>query len=685
MLPAVTPRDPEGRSSSLETRATTCNRDCPDACRVLADVEDGRVVRLRGDPAHPITQGFLCHRTSRFLATQYAPERLTRPLLRRDGRLEPVGWDEVLDHLAARMTAIRAESGPAAIFHYRSGGTLGLLGSVVDLFFQAFGPVTTKRGDICGGAGDAAQLLDFGASDANDLLDLEHARRVILWGKNVHTSSPHTLPPLRRARAGGAELILVDPVAHRGARLADRHVQLRPGGDLALALGIAHRLEARGAVHPEARRWAHGVDAFLGLARSRSAADWGRLADVDPDALEALCDAFVDGPTTVLVGWGMQRRVNGASIVRALDALGVLSGNVGVPGAGVSYYWKRRGAFDTGFLDVAPPRTISEPRFGAELLATDASETPVRMVWITAGNPVAMLPDSDAVARALESRELVVVVDSQLTDTAERAHVVLPTTTLLEADDVLGAYGHHWIGVAEPVVPPPPEVRSDLQIVQGLAARLGLSEVVAGDASVWKARLISPAARTAGVGLEALRAGGLRNPLAAPVAFEGRVFAHPDGRARLMEALPPAAAAHLDALAEQVGVDAPRAEAPADASAADARATVLEPGLYLMSLSTPRSQSAQWVEVPEGPLEATVHPEAAAGLADGALARLVSPLAALTVRLRHDASQRRDLVLVPKGGHLREGHAANQLTTARLTDAGEGGALYDQKVRLEPA
>jgi predicted molibdopterin-dependent oxidoreductase YjgC len=104
-----------------------------------------------------------------------------------------------------------------------------------------------------------------------------------------------------------------------------------------------------------------------------------------------------------------------------------------------------------------------------------------------------------------------------------------------------------------------------------------------------------------------------------------------------------------------------------------------------MSLSTPRSQSAQWVEVPEGPLEATVHPEAAAGLADGALARLVSPLAALTVRLRHDASQRRDLVLVPKGGHLREGHAANQLTTARLTDAGEGGALYDQKVRLEPA
>jgi anaerobic selenocysteine-containing dehydrogenase len=113
----------------LERRRTTCNRDCPDACGIVAtvDVERGVVTRLDGDRAHPVTRGFLCYRTSHFLDLQYGKDRLTTPLLRKGGALTPVGWDEALDFAAQRLVAIRAESGPAAIFHYRSGGSLGLL------------------------------------------------------------------------------------------------------------------------------------------------------------------------------------------------------------------------------------------------------------------------------------------------------------------------------------------------------------------------------------------------------------------------------------------------------------------------------------------------------------------------------------------------------------------------------
>src|SRR5262245_30085145 len=121
-----------------ELRKTTCTRDCPDACGIVATVEDGRVMRLDGDREHPITRGFLCWRTSHFLPLQYGPQRLTTPLLRKNGVLEPVGWDEALDVAAARLAAIRAESGPAAIFHYRSGGSLGLLLTLVDYFFERF-------------------------------------------------------------------------------------------------------------------------------------------------------------------------------------------------------------------------------------------------------------------------------------------------------------------------------------------------------------------------------------------------------------------------------------------------------------------------------------------------------------------------------------------------------------------
>src|SRR5437868_6169 len=109
-------------------KRTICNRDCPDACGIVATVENERVVKLAGDPDHPVTRGFLCWRTNHFLNLQYGPERLTTPLLRGpDGVQRPVSWDAALDFVAQRLLQIRAEAGPAAILHYRSGGSLGML------------------------------------------------------------------------------------------------------------------------------------------------------------------------------------------------------------------------------------------------------------------------------------------------------------------------------------------------------------------------------------------------------------------------------------------------------------------------------------------------------------------------------------------------------------------------------
>ena len=254
-------------------------------------------------------------------------------------------------------------------------------------------------------------------------------------------------------------------------------------------------------------------------------------------AADDLAHRLHGGPTTIVVGWGMGRRGNGAGIVRVLDALGAITGNIGVPGAGVSYEVNRRRAFDLSFLRNNAPRFISEPMIGEQILA--ASDPPIRAVWVTAANPITMLPDSATIARALETRELVVVVDSFLTDTAERAHVVLPTTTLLEDDDILGSYGHHYIGVSRPVVPPPANVRTDLEIMQALAARVGLGDVIAGDARVWKRRVLGNVDKH-GITLEQLEQHGvMKHPLVPGPVFAGRRFATPSGRANLMTAEPP--------------------------------------------------------------------------------------------------------------------------------------------------
>lgn len=645
---------------AVGTHRTVCNRDCPDACGLIAHVEDGELVRLAGDPDHPVTKGFLCYRTSHFPEVQNAPDRLTTPLLRKGGVLTPISWDEALDFCASQLLAIRAESGPAAILHYRSGGTLGLLKSVVDYFFELLGPVTVKRGDICSGAGDAAQETDFGEEESHDLFDLYHARHILLWGKNPKVSNVHLIPVVNEARRRGAKTILIDPIRHASANLADRYVSPRPGGDFALAMAVASRLFSNGAIDPDAPRYCEGFDEHRALVASRSAESWAREADVLMEDVDAIAGALADRPCAIQVGWGMGRRTNGSAIVRALDALSGISGNIGIAGGGVSFYFKRRGAFDTSFLKKAWPRTLSEPLLGREIL--EAKGPPVRAVWITAGNPVAMLPESATVARALETRELVVVVDSFLTDTARRATVVLPTTTLVEDDDLLGAYGHHWLSASTPALAPPAGVFSDLEIVQRLALALdaktrangdGLAPKLAGSARDWKRRLLTRIA-TKGVTLERLEREAVRNPLVGNVLFADRRFPTDTGRMKLVHTPPP--------------------EPPA------------EPGfpLWLFSNSTEKSQASRWAGTPPAVTTATCHPDAAAGFAAGDLVEIESAVGRLTAVLKFDATQRRDVLIVPKGGHFDAGTCANVLIPARLTDAGEGAAYLDCKVRIVP-
>src|SRR5882724_8705548 len=249
----------------IETKKTLCNRDCPDACSIVATVEDGRITKIRGDKEHPITRGFLCYRTSLFLSTQYSRERLRTPLLRTNGDFRPISWNEALDLAAERLTTIRRESGPAAIFHYRSGGSLGLLKHLSDYFFEQFGPVTTKRGDICSGAGDAAQEADFGEEDSHDVFDLLNSRNILLWGKNVFTSSPHLVPILREARAKGARLVQIDPIHHKTSILCEHYIQPRPGSDFALVMAIAQILFEQGWIDPGAPSYCDHVDEFHAL------------------------------------------------------------------------------------------------------------------------------------------------------------------------------------------------------------------------------------------------------------------------------------------------------------------------------------------------------------------------------------------------------------------------------------
>lgn len=639
---------------------TTCNRDCPDACGIRATVEDGKVTQLVGRQDHPVTKGFLCFRTSRFPELASSPARLTQPLLRKDGALQPASWEEALGFIASKLLQIRAESGPAAIFHYRSGGSLGILKHLTDLFFDQFGPCTGKVGDICSGAGEAAQLHDLGTSDSNDLFDLLHSRHIVLWGKNPAVSNVHLVPVLKQAQERGAKVVLIDPVHHKSAALADVRLAPAPGRDLELALGVARCLFDGGHVVADAASFADGLAGFRDLALARPVAEWAALADVPEADLRALAARFADGPTAILVGWGMQRRQRGGAIVRALDALCALSGNLFREGGGVSFYFRRRKAFRPFGPTVTPPRVVREPLLGHDLLA--AQDPPIRCLWVTAGNPVAMLPDAATVARAIEATEFVVVADCLLTDTAKRAHVVLPVPTLLEDSDLLGAYGHHWIAESRPVVPMPPEVRHEVAIFQELAKRVGLASYPQDSLDSLKRHALGAVAGQ-GASLDSLRKhGAVRSPVADRLLFPpGRVFTN-NGRVQLLDHAPPPP--DLPAPAARPGSSAP---------------------LWLFSNSTEKSQASQWAGRGLGDrLWVVAHPAAVPGMADGARVRLESVVGSLAAELRLDPNQRPDVAIVPKGGHFDRGQSANALIPATATDLGLGAAYLDCLVRITP-
>lgn len=631
---------------------TTCNRDCPDACGIIAEVEGDRIVALRGDPDHPVTQGFLCYRTSRFLTRQYHPSRLTKPLLRRGDRQVEIPLAEALDIAAEKLMTIKNESGAGAIFHYRSGGSLGMLKMAADHFFAAFGPTAVKIGDICSGGGDAAQELDFGAEDSNDLFDLYHSKHIINWGKNIYVSNVHLVPILKEAKKRGSQLICIDPVYTRSAQLADHYLQIKPDGDIALVSDVARRLIERGQITPEAKEICANFDEFRELVFSRTAAEYSRQHELSEAQVELVTRAMADRPASILVGWGLQRRLRGATTVRALDALSTISGNLTIKGGGSSFYFKRRGAFDVSFMNKnKPPRLISEPRMGEELLS---ARPPVRAIWVTAGNPVAMLPDSATVARAFEQLEFSVVVDAFPTDTTRRASLVLPTTTMLEDDDLLGAYGNHFLNVSRPVIAPPPGVLTDLELMQELANRTGMPEVMLGPARAWKEKMMARA-KERGVSLEDIEQGPKKNPFAEDVLYAQKKFGTKSGKVELLSAVPAS-------LEDEEARDYP---------------------LMLFSNSTEKGQSSQWAIELEGEITATVHPESANGLADGARAKLSSAIGSLQVRVVHDFSQRRDVVIVPKGGHFDRGWSANALIRARETDHGGGAAYLSARVKIE--
>jgi len=476
----------------MEVRRSVCALDCPDACSLLVNVDAGRATRLRGDPDHAVTRGFLFGKVAQYLDREYSPQRLLFPQKRigakGEGRFERISWDQALDIIAEKLAAIAREFGPEAILPYSYAGTMGMLnGAGMDRrFFHRLGASRLDR-TICSSAGGAGLAATLGFKYGTEPEQFRHSRLIIAWGANIHGTNVHLWPFIVEARRNGAKLIVIDPIRTRTAALADRHLRIYPGADLALAMGLMHVIVEDNLYDADyVGRFTNGFDAM----RERvHAYDPERVAALTGIAKEEIVELARDYATTrpaaIRLNYGVQRSEHGGAAVRAIAALPALTGSWRETGGGLQLSTSQAFQFDRRALEMPElqwqsplgreGRIVNMSELGAALDALDSP--PVKAMVVYNSNPAAIAPNQNRVLRGFRREDLfTVVLEHFQTDTADYADIVLPATTFLEHTDLYLAYGHYYVQLARAAVNPPGEARSNVDVFRALAARMGFGD-----------------------------------------------------------------------------------------------------------------------------------------------------------------------------------------------------------------
>jgi molybdopterin guanine dinucleotide-containing S/N-oxide reductase-like protein len=490
---------------------TVCSHDCPDSCAVLVTVDGaGRAVKVAGDPTQPVTQGFLCGKVAKYLERVYSPQRLLHPLKRKAGvakgplergreheAFERVSWDEALDAIADRLGRIAEEFGPESILPYSYAGTIGVLGfgSMDRRFFHRLGACQLER-TICSEAGGVAWNLVYGKKLGTPTEDFRLARLVLAWGANIHGNNIHLWPMIEQARRAGGRLIAIDPYRTRTAALADWHIAIRPGTDVALALGMMHVILNEGLEDGEyIAAMTHGIDRLAERAKEYTPERVAAWTGMTAGEVESLAREYATTrPTALRMNYGVQRCENGGTAARAIAMLPALTGAWKHRGGGGqlstsgAFPWNKK-ALERPDLALKSPlgrlaRTVNMSALGEALEdrgqrseIRDQNGPPVKALFVYNSNPGAVAPNQNAVRRGMMRPDLFTIVHEQFfTDTTDYADYILPATTFLEHTDIQGAYGHYYVQLSSRAIEPLGEARPNVWLFGQLAQRMGFEE-----------------------------------------------------------------------------------------------------------------------------------------------------------------------------------------------------------------
>ncbi len=708
--------------------------------------EEGRAVRVAGDPGQPMTQGFLCGKVAKYLDRVYAPDRILYPLRRKAGiakapltrgreheAFERVSWDEALNAVAARLAEISERYGPESILPYSYAGTTGVLGygSMDRRFFHRLGASRLDR-TICSEAGGQAWNLVYGRKLGTPPEDFRLAKLIVAWAANIHGNNVHLWPMIEQARRNGARLIVIDPYRTRTAALADWHIPIRPGTDAALALGMMHVILDEGR---EDRAYidamTHGFEQLAERARAYTpecVAGWTGMTAAEIERLAR--EYATTRPAAIRLNYGVQRAEYGGAAVRAIAMLPALTGAWKYRGGGGqlstsgAFVWNeqtlRRPDLALASTLGREARMVNMSTLGLALESREqgnegtreqGNETPraegfetrgldgdgpaVHALFVYNANPGSEAPNQNAVRRGLARGDLFTVVHELFfTDTTDYADFILPATTFLEHMDIQGAYGHYFVQLSKQAIEPVGEARSNVWLFGQLAQRMGFTEACFRDTPeemVRQALAPGPDGRSTNPGMENVSFEALEECGHIPLSFHREGFLPycsgpletPTGKIEF----------YSETLAASGADPLPAFTPPAESRWGERAARYPLEFLprkadnYLNSTFANLAGHRKMEEQKKQRLE--MHPEDARprGIAEGDLVRVFNDRGALELTAKLNSSLPAGVVAASLDwAKLSPGRTnVNALTSERLTDIGAGATFYSTLVEVAKA
>ncbi|MFL6707472.1 MAG: molybdopterin-dependent oxidoreductase [Massilia sp.] len=687
--------------TTSQVRAT-CPHDCPDTCALLITVEDGVATEVKGDPDHPTTQGVLCTKVARYAERTYHPERLLHPMKRvgpkGKGKFERISWDEALDIIASRLTAIAARD-PQAILPYSYCGTMGLVQgeSMSSRFFNQLGASNLDR-TICAMAGATGYKYTVGASIGTDLEQFQNAKLILIWGGNPIASNLHFWTRAQEAKRRGARLIAIDPYRSLTAEKCHQHIALLPGTDAALALGMMHVLiEEHLLDNDYVSSHTLGFDELKERVAEWTPAHTAKICGISSNEVIGLAREYGQAarrgePVAIRVNYGVQRAAGGGMAVRNIACLPALVGAWRHAAGGVQLstsgsFPANRVALQRPDLKKVPGRTINMTTIGDDLLRPASPDfgPKVDAVIVYNANPLAIAPDSSKVMAGFLREDLfTVVLEHFVTDSADYADILLPATTQLEHVDAHLAYGHLYMMANNAAIAPMGEAKPNTEIFRLLAARMGFTDpcFAESDDELAAKAFDTRHPRAVHFDWESLKRTGWQKLAMPDAPFAEGGFPTPSGKCELYSA---------SMLAD--GLDpVPAYIAPYESVASNPELAKRFP-LAMISPPARNFLNSTFVNVKslrgaEGEPWLDIHPgdAAARSVNHGDMVRIFNDRGSFVAKARLTEKAREGLVVglsIWWKKLATDGKNVNEVTSQRLTDMGRAPTFYDTLVEVE--